>query len=528
MSLFGISKERVGVEIRKFFEQPSSVDVALLDETHLSTYLVPEFKRCMAVRHDNTRRHHGETVYEHTKETVSRLPEDANPLLKMAGWLHDVGKPDTVAVSDNKVTFIGHEDVGAAIAEARLRWMSFSNEQVKYVTALIKHHMELNALLTSEPLSERNLATLYLKTGGNLQFLQDLMTLSEADTQTPHEKYQEITRILNAWAALKPAITSDDVNSFEEKIRGKMLMKARHLQLYQHKPRETLLTEIGSIAEAARNEKSPIKAETIPIPALSSKPRQARNMVPIQAGNVVKIPLNRDAVKLFDDLGDVWLVGGAVRDYIYSGTLEVDDLDVTINQDLDPLMARLQGKGVHISPIGLKFGVFTVNLGEIDIDVAHFRSETYRRGDRHPDVKWVKTIEEDLLRRDFTINAIALKYLGNDDGEAMFEVVDPYHGLEDLKAGLVRAVGDPKERFAEDALRVMRAPRLAAKLGLTIEPKTLKEIQYVVDRGIDDELNAPTEGSIQSLGGRSGFRPGAGAGPWPASRPPSPLQPRPQ
>lgn len=491
MSLFGISKERIGVEIYKFFEQPASLDVSLLDETHLSTYLVPEFKRCMTVRHENGRNHHGETVYEHSLETVERLPFNANPLLKIAGWMHDVGKPDTMKVDGDKITFIRHEEVGAEIADKRLRWMRLSSDQVKYTTALIKYHMQLNNLLIAGGWLERNLATLYLRTGSNLQFLRDLMVLSEADTQTPHEKYQQIERILDEWDATKPAITSSDVNTFEAKIRSKMLMKARHLQLYQHKTRETLLTEINSIAESARNEKTPIKAERIPIPNASSKPRQQRNILPIQAGNSVKIPLNKSIISLFDELKDVWLVGGAVRDYIYSGTLDVDDLDVTLNQDLDPLMAKLQNKGFHISPIGLEFGVFTVNTKDIDVDVAHFRAETYRRGDRHPEVTWVKTIDEDLLRRDYTVNAIALRYTGSDDGEAMFEVIDPYHGIEDLKNGVIRAVGDPKERFAEDALRVMRAPRLAVKLGLKIEPKTLKEIQYVVDRGIADELNAP-------------------------------------
>ena len=491
MSLFGISKERIGVEIYKFFEQPGSIDLTLLDDTHLSTYLVPEFKRCMTVRHGNSQYHHGETVYEHTKETVGRLPFNAPPLLKMAAWMHDVGKPDTVTASGDKISFIGHETVGAEIAAARLRWMRLSNDQIKYVTSLISHHMELNNLLTEDGWSERNLAALYLRTGGNMQFLRDLMTLSEADTQIPHERYQEIERILDGWASLEPAITSEDVIRFEDKIRGKILMKARHLQLYQHKPREALLKEIESIAESARNEKAPIKVESIPTPASTSKERTSANILPVEHGNVVKLQLNPDVVTLFKEFKDVWLVGGAVRDYIHSETLDVDDLDVTTNQDLDQLMARLQSRGFHISPIGLEFGVFTVNTKNMDIDVAHFRAETYRRGDRHPSVTWVKTVEEDLLRRDFTVNAIALHYLDSGEDDAIFEVVDPYDGIKDLKAGLIRAVGDPRERFAEDALRVMRAPRLAVKLGFKIEPKTLKEIQYVVDRGIADELNTP-------------------------------------
>lgn len=102
-------------------------------------------------------------------------------------------------------------------------------------------------------------------------------------------------------------------------------------------------------------------------------------------------------------------------------------------------------------------------------EITTYRSEQGYTDHRHPDkIIWGKTLEEDLSRRDFTINAIA------SDGT---EVIDPFSGLQDIKAKIIRAVGDPGSRFAEDALRMMRAVRIASQLGFLIEPDTLFAIQ---------------------------------------------------
>ncbi len=102
-------------------------------------------------------------------------------------------------------------------------------------------------------------------------------------------------------------------------------------------------------------------------------------------------------------------------------------------------------------------------------EVTTYRSEQGYTDHRHPDkIKWGKTIQEDLSRRDFTINAIAA------DGKI---IVDPYHGQKDLEAKIIRAVGDPNTRFAEDALRMMRAVRIAAELGFMIEEMTTSAIK---------------------------------------------------
>lgn len=133
-------------------------------------------------------------------------------------------------------------------------------------------------------------------------------------------------------------------------------------------------------------------------------------------------------------------------------------------------------------------------------EITTFRTEGKYSDKRRPDkVSWGETLKEDLKRRDFTINAMALT--------TDTKIIDPFKGREDLKNKIVRAVGDPNKRFDEDALRMMRAIRIAAQLGLTIEEATLKAInrqaknlQYVSQERIRDELlkilvsDYPTDG----------------------------------
>jgi tRNA nucleotidyltransferase/poly(A) polymerase len=107
------------------------------------------------------------------------------------------------------------------------------------------------------------------------------------------------------------------------------------------------------------------------------------------------------------------------------------------------------------------------------VEVTTFRTETGYADKRHPEkVAWGKTLKEDLSRRDFTINAIALKLGERDD----FEYTDPYEGKKDLDKKIIRAVGDPNLRFKEDALRLLRAVRIATELGFTIENGTWEKI----------------------------------------------------
>jgi len=167
---------------------------------------------------------------------------------------------------------------------------------------------------------------------------------------------------------------------------------------------------------------------------------------------------------------EIYIVGGAVRDVLTGG--DVDDWDFTTNATPEQIL--------KIFPDGFYGNTFgTVGTSHPSspnpYEITTFRTEHGYSDFRRPDkVEWGKTIEDDLKRRDFTINAMALSRAKGKKDE--FEVVDLYGGQKDLEAGLIRAVGDPNERFSEDALRMMRAIRIAAELNFKIEEKTFEAI----------------------------------------------------
>jgi poly(A) polymerase/tRNA nucleotidyltransferase (CCA-adding enzyme) len=167
---------------------------------------------------------------------------------------------------------------------------------------------------------------------------------------------------------------------------------------------------------------------------------------------------------------EAYLVGGCVRDLILGHIPK--DWDVTTNAAPEQI-AGLFPKTFYEND----YGTVTVVNEETDdlslrnIEVTPFRHESPYSDKRHPDnVTWAKTITEDLRRRDFTINAIA--YDPNTK-----ELIDPHQGQKDLKDKVVRAVGEPAERFEEDALRMLRAVRFAAQLGFTLNSDTADSIQ---------------------------------------------------
>ena len=148
-------------------------------------------------------------------------------------------------------------------------------------------------------------------------------------------------------------------------------------------------------------------------------------------------------------------VGGGVRDLLLGRTPE--DWDVTTRALPDQILALFPGSmatgGVH--------GTVTVPTRDGPIEITPFRWEAGYSDGRHPDgVSFGVSLEEDLARRDFTVNAMALGPEG--------ELIDPFGGLPDLRAGVIRCVGDPAERFLEDRLRLFRALRFAAQLGFTL------------------------------------------------------------
>lgn len=164
---------------------------------------------------------------------------------------------------------------------------------------------------------------------------------------------------------------------------------------------------------------------------------------------------------------EAYAVGGSVRDLLMNRPTK--GWDFTTNANPEQILELFPD-----SFYDNQFGTVGVKIKENDevddiYEITTYRSEGKYTDRRHPDtVTWGKSIEEDLARRDFTINAIAF------DGKTL---VDPYSGQHDIHDTIVRAVRDPNERFAEDALRMMRAVRLAAELGFTIEEKTLTGIK---------------------------------------------------
>jgi len=160
-----------------------------------------------------------------------------------------------------------------------------------------------------------------------------------------------------------------------------------------------------------------------------------------------------------------WLVGGCVRDLLLGR--EPEDYDVATDAPPDEVRALFGNARL----VGAHFGVVLVAQGEAEVEVATLRTDhCYRDGRRPSAVSFETDPRRDVERRDFTINGLLLD-------PTTGEVLDFVGGREDLAAGLIRAIGDPDRRFAEDHLRMLRAVRFAAGLGFRIEPQTQQAIR---------------------------------------------------
>jgi len=186
---------------------------------------------------------------------------------------------------------------------------------------------------------------------------------------------------------------------------------------------------------------------------------------------------------------EAYLVGGCVRDLLRE--VEPQDWDVATNAkpaEIERIFPKCFADN--------KFGTVTVLTASKDpklkeVEITPFRTEEKYTDKRHPDkVEWAKTIEEDLARRDFTINALAAGLEGSE-----LKIVDLFNGQKDLEKRIIRAVGNPEDRFSEDALRILRAVRFATVLDFKIEEKTSRAIkknspwlQAISKERIRDEL----------------------------------------
>jgi poly(A) polymerase len=189
-----------------------------------------------------------------------------------------------------------------------------------------------------------------------------------------------------------------------------------------------------------------------------------------------------------------FLVGGCVRDIL----LKREPADYDISTDATPdQVLQLFPDGISV---GAQFGVILVPFDGRKVEVATFRSDVGYTDGRHPDrVIYANSPEEDVKRRDFTVNGLVMRH---DTGE----VLDFVGGQADLRAGVVRAIGEPDRRFAEDKLRMLRAVRFAARFSYKIEPETFKairkharEVSQVSAERIRDELTKLlTEGAART------------------------------
>lgn len=180
----------------------------------------------------------------------------------------------------------------------------------------------------------------------------------------------------------------------------------------------------------------------------------------------MEIKLDQGSLKIIETLQanghEAYLVGGSVRNALLNG--QTTDYDITTSAEPEVLMSLFS----HTIPTGLAHGTVTVVLNRIPYEVTTYRTEGEYLDRRHPaSVQFVRELAQDLKRRDFTINAMAFDPTSG-------HLVDHFGGQEDLKARLIRAVGNPSERFHEDALRIIRGIRFAAQLNFNIEAETFR------------------------------------------------------
>ena len=170
------------------------------------------------------------------------------------------------------------------------------------------------------------------------------------------------------------------------------------------------------------------------------------------------------AIRILEEAGhEAWVVGGFVRDALLGRACA--DIDIATSALWQDTQRAFETAGCRTHETGVKHGTVTAIIEGKAVEVTTYRTDGAYADRRHPnEVHFVRSIEEDLARRDFTMNAIAYHPVRG--------TADPYGGESDLRAGVIRAVGDPLRRFQEDALRILRACRFSSQLGFSIEEGT--------------------------------------------------------
>lgn len=230
----------------------------------------------------------------------------------------------------------------------------------------------------------------------------------------------------------------------------------------------------------------------LPAPTAERTPLSTNALNHVQRRAVTELlrvsPVADDLARRFQEAGfTLALVGGSVRDALL-GRLG-NDLDFTTDARPEDVLKIVRPWADAVWEVGIAFGTVGCKKESFDIEVTTYRSEAYDRTSRKPEVSYGDSIEQDLVRRDFTVNAMAVLL-------PQKEFVDPHDGLEDLAARVLRTPGTPEESFSDDPLRMMRAARFAAQLDFTVAPEVVAAMKAMSDRieivsaeRVRDELN---------------------------------------
>jgi poly(A) polymerase len=206
----------------------------------------------------------------------------------------------------------------------------------------------------------------------------------------------------------------------------------------------------------------------VPVP-LSNDP-QHRVEVALRSD----LPVLTELGRLFAEHGaSLALVGGSVRDALMGR--QVGDLDFATSARPDDILAMVTPWADTVWDVGIRFGTVGARKGDRHLELTTFRADSYHPDSRKPEVQFGDSLHDDLLRRDFTVNAMALTL-------PALQFVDPYNGLSDLIAATLRTPAAPATSFSDDPLRMMRAARFVSQLGFQVEPRTAASIGAMSER----------------------------------------------
>lgn len=250
---------------------------------------------------------------------------------------------------------------------------------------------------------------------------------------------------------------------------------------------------IGRVSQGGTKPGRPGRSGHVPFSVVSNANEDSsRALTQVQHRAVSELlrvsPVADDLARRFQDAGfSLALVGGSVRDALL-GRLG-NDLDFTTDARPEAVLKIVRPWADSVWEVGIAFGTVGAQKDGYQIEVTTYRSEAYDRTSRKPEVSYGDSIEEDLVRRDFTVNAMAVALPQKD-------FIDPHGGLEDLAERVLRTPGTPEESFSDDPLRMLRAARFAAQLDFYVAPDVVTamtemagRIEIVSAERVREELN---------------------------------------